>query len=66
MTGTTTMAEQQRIDQLEDEARDARELFDSYRAEIAESATTSPTKLRKLQEACKYADARLERAKRSA
>jgi hypothetical protein len=63
---TMTAAEQQRLEQLEAEARDAHERFDAYREEIAASATTSPTKLRKLQEATRYAEARLERARRSA
>ena len=53
----------ERLVQLEAEAKHARERFDLYRAKVYGARQTSPTQLRKLQEACKYAEARLARAK---
>jgi len=58
MMESRTTEESQRLTQLEDEAKDARERFDDYRA----GPQPSPTQLRKLQEACAYAEARLKRA----
>jgi hypothetical protein len=59
MPETRTMSESQRLIQLEDEVRDARDRFDEHR----NGPQPSPTKLRKLQEACRYAEARLQRAR---
>jgi hypothetical protein len=52
-----------RLRQLELDAKDARERFDAERAKAARSGQRSPSALRKLQEAARYADARLERAR---
>jgi hypothetical protein len=56
-------AEGRRLAQLEAEAKYARQRFDLYRAKVYGPRSSNPTQLRKLQEACKYAEARLERAK---
>ena len=61
MTETRTTAESQRVRQLEDEVRETRERFDDYRS----GPQPSSTQLRKMQEACRYAEARLERAQRA-
>ena len=58
MMESRTTAETQRMTQLEDDVREARERFDEHR----NGTQPSPTKLRKLQEALRYAEARLERA----
>ena len=63
---TTTSAAAQRLEQLEAEATHARERYDLYRAKTYGSRATSPTQLRKLQEASKYAEARLKRARDAA
>jgi hypothetical protein len=62
-SGSYQSGSAQRLEQLEAEAKHARERFDLYRAKVYGARQTSPTQLRKLQEASKYADARLERAK---
>jgi len=59
-------AESRRLAQLEAEASHARQRFDLYRAKVYGPRSSNPTQLRKLQEAAKYAEARLERAKSSA
>jgi hypothetical protein len=58
-------AESRRLAQLEAEAKYARERFDLYRAKVYGPRSSNPTQLRKLQEACKYAEARLSRARDS-
>jgi hypothetical protein len=63
MTNSNPSASDQRLEALEAEARYARERFDLYRAKTHGSRPSSPTQLRKLQEASKYAEARLKRAK---
>jgi hypothetical protein len=62
MTASRTPAETRRLAQLEAEAKYARERFDLYRAKVYGARPTSPTQLRKLQEASRYAEARLKRA----
>ena len=59
-----TAPEAQRLQQLEADAKLARERFDDELAGERPAGASSPTKLRKLQEATRYAEARLERAKR--
>jgi hypothetical protein len=66
VTATRTAAEAQRLEQLEAEAKYARERFDLYRAKTYGPRPSNPTQLRKLQEASKYAEARLERARAAA
>jgi hypothetical protein len=51
------------IANLEAEARCARERFDDFKAELEDSRLSRPNQLRKLQEACRYAEARLDRAR---
>jgi len=65
MTASRTAAETQRLAQLEAEAKYARERFDLYRAKVYGPRPTNTTQLRKLQEASKYAEARLTRARGS-
>lgn len=67
MTITREAAEQKRLERLESDARDARDAFDRCRVEMRESAgASSTTKLRKLQDTLRYAEARLERARLNA
>jgi len=66
MTESNPRANSQRLEQLEAEARVARERFDLYRAKVYGTRPSSPTQLRKLQEASRYAEARLKRAKADA
>lgn len=63
MTEQRRWADPQRVVALEAEARYARERYDLYRAKVYGSRQTSPSRLRKLQEASRYAEARLERAR---
>ena len=56
-------ASPQRVADLTAEARYARVRCDLYRARIYSSGQSSPTKLRRLEHASQYADARLKRAR---
>jgi multidrug resistance efflux pump len=54
------------LEQLEDEARQAKERFDRYRESVQDSNRGSRVELRRLQHAALYAEARLKRAQREA
>ena len=56
-------ASPQRVAELTTEARFARVRYDLYRARIYGSGQSSPTKLRRLEHASRFADARLKRAR---
>ena len=51
--------------QLKREAEGARERLESYREEIRDAPASSQRRMRDLKQASDYADARLERARRS-
>ena len=56
------LSESERLSQLEADAEDAQRLFDEYRS----GPQPTSTRLRKLQEASAYAEARLKRARDAA
>ena len=58
MTESRTTEESTRLTELEEDVTETRQAFDEYRA----GPQPTSTKLRKLQEASTYAEARLKRA----
>ena len=54
-----------KVVQLKMEARNAHQRLDEYRAEARATTSTSKRQMRELKQAADYADARLERARRS-
>jgi hypothetical protein len=56
------MTSSRRLDELRAEARDHRERRDVYRAKVYGPWATSPFRLRELERACVFAEARVRRA----
>jgi hypothetical protein len=63
MSESNLGASARRVRHLEAEAKQTRERFDAERAKAMHSPHASRSALRKLQEDCRYAEARLKRAK---
>jgi hypothetical protein len=64
MESDSVQTRDNRLEQLEAEARHARELYDLYKAKTYGPKPTSAGRLRALERACSYAEARLGRARR--